>query len=144
MVHVRIAENLGSQVTRSMLIPQTPAANNVAPQQDTDASSTIIAHMVAALRLFDTAANHRARVAYGGNGLNGPAVSSDVFNGNTAAYHPVRTAYIEGEFIDFGANTPALTDDLVDILLNTNRAFVMENLMDATADGLLEDLRAQP
>jgi len=121
--------------------------SNVFPQEDTDLSSDLIDCMVAAMTPFDAGANHRVRVAYGGTGLGGPAVSSDAYNGNTATYHPIRTAYIEGEFIDFGANTAAdHTDDAVDILLNTgpNAPTVKTAIADSIRDGILQNLRNQP
>jgi hypothetical protein len=67
-------------------------------------------------------------------------------NGNTSDYHPIRTSYIEVEFIDFGANTAVQTDDLVDILLNTgpNAAAVKTAVVNAIRDGILQDLRDQP
>lgn len=111
--------------------------NNVFPQQDTILSEGIITRMVAAMTPFDAGANHRARVA------NDTAVASDANNGNTAAYCPVRTAYIEVEFIDYGAHTTTPDDDLVDILLNTgpNAAAVKTAVADAMRDGILHDLR---
>ena len=121
--------------------------SNVSPQEDTGLSSDLIDCMVAAMTPFDAGANHRTRVAYGGNGVGGPAVSSDVYNGNTATYHPIRTAYIEGDFIDFGANTAAdHTDDAVDILLNTgpNAPTVKTAITDAIRDGILQNIRDQP
>jgi len=120
--------------------------NNVFPQEDTDLSSNLIDRIVAAMAP-DPGANHRTRVAYHGDGVSGPAVCSDLNNGNTADYHPIRTAYIEGEFIDFGANTAAdHTDDAVDILLNTgpNAATVKTAITDAIRDGILQNLRDQP
>lgn len=113
--------------------------NNVFPQQDTTLSEGIITRMVAAMMHFDPGANHMARVGY----ANQPAVSSDLYNGNTAAYCPVRTAYIEVDFIDFGAQTATPDDDLVDILLNTgpNAAAVKTAIADAMRDGILHDLR---
>ena len=121
--------------------------SNVSPQEDTDLSSNLIDRMVAAMTPFDSGANHRVRVAYNGDGVGGPAVSSDVYNGNTTTYHPIRTAYIEGEFIDFGANTAANhTDDAVDILLNTgpNAPTVKTAITDAIRDGILQNIRDQP
>ena len=103
--------------------------------------------MVTAMTPFDTEANHRARVPYGGDGVNGPAVSSDLHNGNSTNYHPIRTAYIEGEFIDFGANTAAdRTDDLVDILLNTgtNAATVKTAIVNSLGDGIIQNIQNQP
>ncbi len=110
---------------------------NVFPQQDTILSEGIIARMVAAMTPFDAGANHRARVATNTD------VADDQFNGNTAAYCPVRTAYIEVEFIDYGAHTATPDDDLVDILLNTgpNAAAVKTAVANAMRDGILHDLR---
>ena len=78
--------------------------------------------------------------------MNGPMVASDVYNGNNTEYHPVRTAYVEAEFIDFGANTADKSDDAVDILLNTgpNAAAVKTAIANAMRDGILQDLRDQP
>lgn len=121
--------------------------NNVFPQEDADLSSDLIDRMVTAMSPFDAGVNHRTRVAYGGDGVNGPAISSDLNNGNTTDYHPIRTAYIEGEFIDFGANTASdHTDDAVDILLNTgsNAAAVKVAITGAIGDGILQNLRDQP
>ena len=121
--------------------------NNVSPQEDTDLSNNLIDCMVTAMTPFDTEANHRARVPYGGDGVNGPAVSSDLHNGNSTNYHPIRTAYIEGEFIDFGANTAAdRTDDLVDILLNTgtNAATVKTAIVNSLGDGIIQNIQNQP
>jgi len=111
--------------------------NNVFPQQDTILSEGVITRMVAAMTPFDAGANHRARVA------NDTAVASDANNGNTAAYCPVRTAYIEVEFIDNGGHTTTPDDDLVDMLLNTgpNAAAVKTAVADAMRDGILHDLR---
>ncbi len=111
--------------------------SNAFPSQDTILSAGIITRMVAAMTPFDAGANHRARVVYEA------AVASDQNNGNTAAYCPVRTSYVEVEFIDFGANTPTPDDDLVDILLNTgpNAAAVRAAVASAMAEGILHDLR---
>jgi hypothetical protein len=118
-------------------------SSNVSPDQDTNVSSDIIDRMVNAMKPFDAGANHRSRVNYEDSGNTGPAVSSDAYNGNTQAHHPVRTAYIEGEFIDFGANTKDQSDDLVDILLNTgpNAGAVKTAVVNAIRDGILQDLR---
>ena len=64
-------------------------------------------------------------------------------DGNTTAYHPIRTAYIEVDFIDFGKQTATATDDLVDILFNTgpNAAAVKTAVANAMRDGILNDLR---
>ena len=114
--------------------------NNVHPEEDTALSNTIIGRMVTAMDAYDSGANHRAAVT------NNTAVASDLNNGNTANYHPVRTCYCEVEFIDFGANTPVQTDDLVDILLNTgtNAGAVKTAVANAIRDGILQDLRDQP
>jgi N-acetylmuramoyl-L-alanine amidase len=111
--------------------------SNVFPQQDTILSEGIITRMVTAMTPFDAGANHRARVA------NDTAVASDGNNGNTAAYCPVRTSYIEVEFIDFGAQTTDLGNDAVDILLNTgpNAGAVKTAIANAMRDGILHDLR---
>jgi N-acetylmuramoyl-L-alanine amidase len=111
--------------------------SNVFPQQDTILSEGIITRMVTAMTPFDTGANHRARVVYES------AVASDGNNGNTAAYCPVRTSYIEVEFIDFGAQTTDLGNDAVDILLNTgpNAGAVKTAIANAMRDGILHDLR---
>ncbi len=111
--------------------------SNVFPQQDTILSEGIITRMVTAMTLFDAGANHRSRVVYES------AVASDGNNGNTAAYCPVRTAYIEVEFIDFGAQTTNRDNDAVDILLNTgpNAAAVKASVAHAMKDGILHDLR---
>jgi N-acetylmuramoyl-L-alanine amidase len=116
--------------------------NNVFAQEDTQLSSNIIDGMVAAMQPFDAAANHRARVGFDDK----PAVSSDLNNGNTTEYHPVRTAYIEVEFIDFGANTTDKADDAVDVLLNTgpNAGAVKTAIANAIRDSILQDLRDQP
>lgn len=122
------------------------STSNVFPQEDTELSDNLIDRIVAAIRPFDSGANHRARVLYGGDGTSGPAVSSDVYNGNTTNYHPIRTAYIEGEFIDYGANTVGRDDDLVDILLNTgpNASVVKSAISNAISNGIIDDLRVQP
>ncbi|RYD38846.1 MAG: hypothetical protein EOP87_00610, partial [Verrucomicrobiaceae bacterium] len=111
--------------------------NNTFPQQDTALSAGIITRMVAAIAPFDAGANHRARVVYNA------AAASDANNGNTATYCPVRTSYIEVEFIDFGGNTSIPEDDLVDILLNTgpNAIAVRVAVANAMAEGILHDLR---
>jgi N-acetylmuramoyl-L-alanine amidase len=117
--------------------------NNVSPEEDTELSSGVIDRIVGALKpAFDTAANHRERVSFSDK----PAVSSDQNNGNTASYHPVRTAYIEVEFIDYGADTNDRSDDVVDILMNTgpNAAAVRTAVANAMSDGILHDLRTQP
>jgi N-acetylmuramoyl-L-alanine amidase len=111
--------------------------NNVFPQQDTILAEGIITRMVTAMTPFDAGANHRARVVYES------AVASDGNNGNTADYCPVRTSYIEVEFIDFGAQTTDRGNDAVDILLNTgpNAAAVKTAVGNAMRDGILHDLR---
>lgn len=65
------------------------------------------------------------------------AVLSDVSLGNTAAHHPLRSALLEVEFID---------NQAVDELLSTNEGYeqVREDICDAIADALLEDLRWNP
>lgn len=111
--------------------------NNVFPQQDTILAGGIVTRMVAAMSSFDAGANHRARVAVNA------AVASDENNGNTETYCPIRTSYIEVEFIDFGAQTTTHDDDLVDILLNTgpDAAAVRSAVANAMRDGILHDLR---
>lgn len=114
--------------------------NNVHPEEDTALSNTIIGRMVTAMEAYDSGANHRATV------VNNTAVASDLNNGNTADYHPVRTCYREVEFIDFGANTTVQTDDLVDILLNTSpdAGAIKTAVANAIRDGIIQDLRDQP
>jgi N-acetylmuramoyl-L-alanine amidase len=114
--------------------------NNVHPEEDAILSNNIISRMVNAMDAYDTDANHRRPLVYD------TAVASDVYNGNTANFHPIRTCYCEVEFIDFGANTAVKTDDLVDILLNTgpNAGAVKTDVANAIRDGILQDMREQP
>ncbi|MGY0613156.1 N-acetylmuramoyl-L-alanine amidase [Luteimonas sp. A501] len=65
------------------------------------------------------------------------AVLSDTSLGNSANYHPLRAALVEIEFIDNLA---------VDELLNTrdDHEQVRQDIADAIADALIEDLRRNP
>lgn len=65
------------------------------------------------------------------------AVLSDSSLGNTAAYHPLRSALLEVEFID---------NQTVDELLSVNEGheLVRQDVCDAVAGALLEDLRRNP
>ena len=116
------------------------SAGNVNSADDTQLANTVIDLMVPAIQQYDSAANKRYSV------VNDTSVASDANLGNTATYHPIRAAYCEVEFIDFGANTTTLTDDAVDILLNTgpNANPVRQATADAMRDGILLDLKAQP
>ena len=116
------------------------SAGNVNSAEDTQLANTVIDLMVPAIQQYDSAANKRFSV------VNDTSVASDANLGNTAAYHPIRAAYCEVEFVDFGANTATLTDDAVDILLNTgpNASPVRQATANAMRDGILLDLKAQP
>lgn len=70
--------------------------------------------MVAAITHFDAAANHRERVNYeyideNGKLHEGPGVSSDLNNGNTEKYHPIRTGYIEKSSLILEPTLPKTT-----------------------------------
>lgn len=64
-------------------------------------------------------------------------MADDIHLGNTQDYHPVRAPYIEVEFID----NPA-----IDQLLNrgANAADVRSAIVNAMADGVVEDLKNPP
>lgn len=115
-------------------------SGNVNAAEDTNLANTVIDLMVPAMRQYDTGANKRYSV------VNNTAVASDTNLGNTSAYHPIRAAYCEVEFIDLGEHTADTSDDLVDILLNTgpNAAAVKTAVANAMRDGILQDLRNQP
>ena len=131
---------------------QESVTNHLRPEEDTELSSNLIGRMVGAMTPYDAGVNHQAQVNYevkdkNGKLLIGPGVSSDFNNGNTENYHPIRTAYIEGEFIDFGANTPKYcTDDAVNTLHNSglNAAPVKTAIVNAIRDGIIQDMRVQP
>lgn len=67
----------------------------------------------------------------------GWAVVSDASLGNSADFHPLRSILMESEFIDNQA-----VDDLLNN--NENHAQVRQDIADAIADALLEDLRRNP
>ncbi|MCP5553407.1 MAG: N-acetylmuramoyl-L-alanine amidase [Akkermansiaceae bacterium] len=115
-------------------------SGNVNATEDTNLANTVIDLMIPAIRQYDTGANKRYSV------VNNTAVASDTNLGNTSAYHPIRAAYCEVEFIDLGEHTEDTSDDLVDILLNTgpNAAAVKTAVANAIRDGILQDLRNQP
>ena len=105
--------------------------DNVNLNEDNSFITPVVQGVVNAMKSYDSAANVRTPVPKDTN------ASNDINLGNTADYHLVRFGYIEVEFID----TPA-----VDALLNTgpNAGAVQGAIINAMADGILNDLNTQP
>ncbi|MDB4467753.1 N-acetylmuramoyl-L-alanine amidase [Verrucomicrobiales bacterium] len=75
-------------------VQRTPAKGNINVAEDTALANHLVTAVVNAFKVYDRGANKRAPVPYA------TSVSSNPYQGNTAAHHPVRHAYLELDFID--------------------------------------------
>lgn len=106
-----------------------PRASNVNFDQDTALAQRVNDAAYNAILAHDAGARDR-----GVKSERNLAVLSDGSLGNTADYHPLRSALLEVEFID---------NESVDRLLSIDEGYeqVRQDICDAVADALLEDLR---
>lgn len=109
-----------------------PRASNVNFDEDTALARRVNDAVYNAILAHDTGARNR-----GIKSERELAILSDDSLGNTAAYHPSRSALLEVEFID---------NQTVDELLSINDGHeqVRQDICDAVAGALLEDLRRNP
>ncbi len=75
-------------------VQRTPAKGNINFAEDTALANRLVTAVVNAFKVYERGANKRAPAPYA------TSVSSDPYQGNTAAHHPVRHAYLEFDFID--------------------------------------------
>lgn len=109
-----------------------PRASNVNFAVDTALAQRVNDAAYNAILAHDTGARNR-----GVKSEQNLAVLSDPSLGNTAAYHPLRAALLEVEFIDNQA-----VDELLSI--NEGHEQVRQDICDAVASALLQDLRHNP
>ena len=106
-----------------------PRGTNVNFDEDTALAQRVNDAAYNAILAHDTGARNR-----GIKSERDLAVLSDKSLGNTTVYHPLRAALLEVEFID---------NESVDRLLSIDEGYeqVRQDICDAVADALLEDLR---
>lgn len=118
-------------VTRGTETPVRRSSDNVNYDEDVALARRINDAVYQAVLVHDEGARDR------GVKEQQLAVLSDTYLGNSTTWHPLRSALLEVEFID---------NEMVDRLLGIDEGYeqVRQEISDANANALIEDLRRNP